>query len=343
MEEDGWERVANRVTVAPEQVQSMLRPVYGERGIDAFDMLDGGLANTNLKVILSGATEPVLLRIYVKDPASSAREAAVLKLIRSTLRGAESLALHVPDVLFVGKLEEPVPYHYSIMTWCAGTQLSATIDQLAKNEVASIGCVLGRWAANLSQLKFPWCAQFDENFQLVTDYGTPQQLTISHVQECLFGGPAGERLGQGRRDALWALVKAEVSRLAVLSDNYALLHGDFKLRNVLVDLTPNGWRPCALLDWEFACAGPSLLDLGTLLRHRELDDAFSTSVVRGFSDAGGELPHDWRQLVRLLDINALCTFLNFETLRPRLHAQITRLVERRLLEWPRLSSQGALS
>ena len=39
--------------------------------------LSGGLANTNYKVTLSGANEPVVLRVYTRDPDACERERAL--------------------------------------------------------------------------------------------------------------------------------------------------------------------------------------------------------------------------------------------------------------------------
>jgi len=70
-----------------------------------------------------------------------------------------------------------------------------------------------------------------------------------------------------------------------------LCHCDFKVSNPHV--TPA--EELVVLDWEFAWAGPRLIDIGQLLRWHPPE-----SFVRPFADAyragGGVLIDDWRRL-----------------------------------------------
>lgn len=55
-------------------------------------------------------------------------------------------------------------------------------------------------------------------------------------------------------------------------DGLALVHGDFRLDNLIVDLAPAGAAPAgaqvrAVLDWELATLGDPLADVGTLLAY----------------------------------------------------------------------------
>ena len=50
-------------------------------------------------------------------------------------------------------------------------------------------------------------------------------------------------------------------------DGLALVHGDFRLDNLIVDLAPAGAQVRAVLDWELATLGDPLADVGTLLAY----------------------------------------------------------------------------
>jgi aminoglycoside phosphotransferase (APT) family kinase protein len=66
----------------------------------------------------------------------------------------------------------------------------------------------------------------------------------------------------------------------------------------------------AVLDWEFAFAGPPLVDLAVFLRHREtLPAAYTAGVLAGYAAAGGSVPADWAVQTRLLDLLNLCSML----------------------------------
>jgi aminoglycoside phosphotransferase (APT) family kinase protein len=85
-----------------------------------------------------------------------------------------------------------------------------------------------------------------------------------------------------------------------------LQHADYKSWNLLV----RDGRIAAVLDWEFAFAGPRLNDIGIFLRYSERQPpAFEERFVRGYLAAGGQLPPDWRRLARLQDLISLCWFL----------------------------------
>jgi fructokinase len=83
-----------------------------------------------------------------------------------------------------------------------------------------------------------------------------------------------------------------------------------------------------VLDWEFAFAGPPLIDVGLFLRAGEaLPAGFRDAFAVGYRDAGGELPAEWLRLSRLVDLISQVTFLNDRRDRPRLLAETTGVVE----------------
>jgi thiamine kinase-like enzyme len=101
-----------------------------------------------------------------------------------------------------------------------------------------------------------------------------------------------------------------------------LCHCDFKTSNLHV--TPEG--ELVVLDWEFAWAGPRLIDIGQLLRWHPPE-----SFVRPFADAyragGGVLIDGWRSIAEAIDIGSmLAVFAHNEV------ARSTPDIERRLAE-----------
>jgi len=88
------------------------------------------------------------------------------------------------------------------------------------------------------------------------------------------------------------------------------------------------WEVSAVLDWEFAFAGPPLIDVGLFLRAGEaLPAGFREAFVAGYRAAGGELPDDWLPLSRLIDVLSQVTFLNGPQERPRVFAETTEVVK----------------
>jgi aminoglycoside phosphotransferase (APT) family kinase protein len=89
-----------------------------------------------------------------------------------------------------------------------------------------------------------------------------------------------------------------------------LVHADYNAKNLLVTAGTGGWSVSAVLDWEFACSGSPLADIGNMLRFGEQIPApFADSFIAGYVAAGGELPARWRELSAALDLYALADFL----------------------------------
>lgn len=323
-----WERSAGVARFDEGELEAMLRPAIGPCRVTRAEVLSGGLCNTNVLVELAGRPGPLVIRAYAREPDACAREIDVLKHVRARLAADE---LPFPDVIYADCSAETTGRPHAVMQWCPGKQLASVLPSASAEDLAAFGAIAGRVAALLSHIKLPWCGELGPGLELAEDWGTPRAVTESHVHECLFQGRAGPRLGLPMRDRLWRYVEAHAPALDVLEGDYSLLHGDFKAENILVAHRSGRWELAAVLDWELACAGPALADLGTLLRHRSLtDDPMSSAAANAFVQHGGRLPENWRELARLLDINGLCTFLNQSEERPRVFADARALLERTL-------------
>ena len=98
-----------------------------------------------------------------------------------------------------------------------------------------------------------------------------------------------------------------------------LVHADYNPKNLLMQ----GGKVTAVLDFEYAFSSSPLFDVGNMLRFPRRPD-FVEGFVAGFRDGGGELPPNWRELSRALDIYSLADFLT----RPVEHRYFTRSLER---------------
>jgi fructokinase len=86
-----------------------------------------------------------------------------------------------------------------------------------------------------------------------------------------------------------------------------------------------------VLDWEFAFAGPPLVDVGLFLRAGDaLPRGFREAFAAGYRAAGGVLPNDWLPLSRLVDVVSQVTFLDDPRERPRVFAETTEVLKETL-------------
>jgi aminoglycoside phosphotransferase (APT) family kinase protein len=107
-----------------------------------------------------------------------------------------------------------------------------------------------------------------------------------------------------------------------------LVHADYKRSNLLIQSAGTGWKVGAVLDWEFAFAGPSIIDVGLFLRAGQaLPGGFREEFASCYQDAGGELPADWLPLSRLVDVMSQVTFLDDSRDRPRVFAETITVVK----------------
>ena len=116
---------------------------------------------------------------------------------------------------------------------------------------------------------------------------------------------------------------------AAVADHSRLVHSDFNPKNLVVAQDGAGWRVSAVLDWEFAFAGPPLTDVGNMLRFGDdLPDGFEDAFIESFAAGGGELPPDWRRIAEALDLVALLDLAARERDNPivsRARAKLRRL------------------
>jgi Ser/Thr protein kinase RdoA (MazF antagonist) len=119
--------------------------------------------------------------------------------------------------------------------------------------------------------------------------------------EAHLGAPWFAGLAVAERSGLRAVARRARDAAAVTS-RIALVHGDFNPKNLLVDPATGGVT--GVLDWEFAYAGAPLGDVGNLLRF-EQDPVFTGAVAGAYADRAPDVPADWLELARALDLYAL--------------------------------------
>jgi len=263
-----------------------------ERRIGATDepteVLTGGLANLNVRV-----GRDRVLRIQ-RDPSTLPKHVALLRRPWRALRtpavlqtGADFLVLEYLDL-------QPLP--------------------------ASAGEAVGRALAEIHAYTYDRAGDLGDDLSLVRPLSDP--------------GFAARGYGHsGLREARPYLDPALAARIAAFLDTneYAardaldvpvLCHCDFKLSNLHV--TPAG--ELVVLDWDFAWAGPRLLDIGLLLRWQP-PDAFVRDFAAGYRAGGGVLIADWRRIAEAIDLGSLLSVFAHNA-----RARATPDVERRLAE-----------
>jgi len=330
--EEGWERPP-RVELSGDELARCIEPAFPGSSIAEWSVLGAGLANTNLRFRLQGDPAAYVLRVHTRDPEAARRERALMSL----LAHGPAPGIPVPRLIYTEGAPQRGQHPYSIWSFVEGTLLADLFQQLGPSELVEIARVCGQVLARFRQYPFTVCGGLGAELDVTREYGPPSRFLPDFVRSALFEGRAGERLGAALRDQLWPLVERASPRLSAIDGPYSLVHGDYKRSNLLLrrsggsgsgrEVSPR-WEVSAVLDWEFAFAGPPLIDVGLFLRAGEaLPAGFREAFVAGYRAAGGELPDDWLPLSRLIDVLSQLTFLNDARERPRVFAETTEVVK----------------
>jgi Ser/Thr protein kinase RdoA (MazF antagonist) len=323
--EEGWEwERPPQVDLSLDELERMVQPAFGGAAISEHAVLATGLANTNVRFRLQGRESAYVLRVHTREPKAAAREQALMNYLASNPRGS----IPVAPLLYSDPEPQLGRYPYSIWGFVEGTLLQELFRTLSDSELVDIAAACGRVAAAFATHRFPRCGEFGAKLSVVEEYGAPSRFVPDVVYKSLYGGLAGERLGVRLRDALWTIVERRAPLLEEVDGQYTLVHADYKRSNVLLQRSATTWNVTAVLDWEFAFAGPPIVDVGLFLRAGEaLPPGFRDAFAAGYRDAGGELPSEWLRLSRLVDLVSQVTFLNDPRDRPRVVAESTAVVE----------------
>lgn len=306
-----------RVVVTPEQVRSLLAPLYGANRVQAVEPVEGGLTNTILRISLADGS-PLLLRVFAAGRSTWEKE-------RHTLRRVGK-RLPVPELLLEDDGRRSIPYPSLLFRWTEGITLNAFRRLAHPSTLLLLAEALGELLANVASIPFVP--------ELGPDGDAPEPESgvgglLALAEERLRSGRARTRLGAGLADGLWHRLASKSVAFHELGPSRRLVHGDLGGRNVLVAQAGTGaWRIAALLDWEDAFAGWPLWDVGSLFRYRRrYGPAFRASFSRGYHQAGGCLPRNWWRTSRLLDATRQIATLSEERDRPEVFADCREILE----------------
>jgi aminoglycoside phosphotransferase (APT) family kinase protein len=324
--QEGWERVHEPVDLSLETLSEMVAPVFAPRTIVKAELLSGGLANTNYKVNISGLREAFVVRVYTRDPSACAREVDIYLRVRGVVP--------TPTLLYVDTEGARLGYPYTLASFVEGAPMTQALASGDGELIGQAGYAAGWTLALLGQFTFPEPGEFGLELIIARPRLGGAEGFLAYLEPLLTAGRARERLGDELADRVWAFAREQAPLLDAVAEEAKLVHADYKATNLLLREEAGRLAMAAVLDWEFACAGAQLFDMGILLRHdRELDPAFAREFAHGFTAAGGALLHGWRRMARLADLVNLVTFLDGSGAREALIADVTHLLVQTLERW----------
>lgn len=314
-----WNRSAPRQSLNPELAERMLRLAFPGCRIGSMTPLAGGYRNANFKVELASPHLAAVLRLYEHAPSLCQKETDLISLVAGKLP--------VPEVLFAAPVPTGDMPAFAIFKFVEGITLRALKQRGDKEAVAQAACSSGQILAALGEFRFAKPGWLSAGLEVTAPLLEGANPLPRFVDLCLDSANLQRRIRPETRSQIHSLAWSWAARLSDLDEKASLVHCDFGMRNLLVRPEQGKWKVVALLDWEFAVAGSPLTDVGHFLRY-ELGDRplLEPHFSRGFREAGGKLPPDWRQLARIIDLSALVETFTRAELPENVETEIAELI-----------------
>lgn len=238
--------------------QEIIRRV--DIGEDETELLSGGLANQNIRI-----GKDRVLRIYRRDEGCLALERRLLSRAWDEFR--------VPRLLHAGS-------DFLVLEFVPHTTLNGTFMH---------GLSVGRALAEIHQTPYDHCGILDGDGSISESWSDFLATMVEYLEST--DGPAA------LLHRIIRCINARAEQLRAHTLNPVLLHGDFKVSNLL-------WthdERLLVLDWEFAYAGPAYMDLGQLIRWG-VPKAFADGFEEGYSTTRPALTDDWQAIAHCFDL-----------------------------------------
>ncbi|HEU5141128.1 MAG TPA: aminoglycoside phosphotransferase family protein [Bacillales bacterium] len=321
---DNWERVKPAMKLSHSEINGMAKSYFGRDVVD-FNLVSGGLSNSNYQIRMEGTDRPYLLRVYGSSEPTCQKERDVHRLVRKTVP--------VPEFYYVDSSCRIYEKHFAIMEWVEGIPLNKVMHGGASADIVEAAASAGAVLADIHQYGFDSPGFFGTGLTVKEPLRLGPEMFLSFIEESLFHGVAGSWLGKDLTERLWRFAKENASLLSEEPDRYSLTHSDYNGWNLLMSRDAGEWKTAAVLDWEFAFSATSTVDIGNMLRYEEPGSLFENHFIKGFESRGGRLPKEWRKLAKLEDLIALCDLLNRSSNGPNRVNDLRALVGTTLDQW----------
>jgi len=310
-----WEQKDQLFQVSEPTLQAMVKQAFPKKILVSHELLSGGCANLNMKLNFLNDTQPLILRIYLRDKDAAYREQKLAQLIKN--------AVPMPEIYFVGDCEE---HRFSIAEFREGIRLRDLLLDHPQEPMENIIVEAGQILALMQQFQFPTAGFFDADLHVESSIS--HQAYITFAKKCLI-----------HPNVIDLFSTDEIRRIDRIIESYedlfpdeterSLVHGDFDPANILVHKVGDRWIISAILDWEFAFSGSWLTDVANMLRYgHHMPPVFEDAFLLGLKKGNLNLPPDWRKRIHLLNLTALldCFVRADSKVSPRQCADICDLI-----------------
>ena len=302
-----------------QDVKQLVTAAFPNRKVARTELLTGGLINTNLKIYFESHFNPVVLRLYRDGAPACDKEVAIHNLIHRHVT--------VPEILHAESTEPA----FAVVEYIEGLTFQHLKRTNNLNAIQQASASIGKTLAAIGRFRFPAPgallaseASLVVGNKFIEGPDPIPRILDRFLSSNTFQQRAGSKLVDQLHDFIWSYAPI----LPSLESDCSLVHNDFGNRNILVSEVNGVWAVAAILDWELAFSGSPLLDVGHFLRY-ELDATplREPYFSRAFVEHGGQLPDNWKPVVKLIDLTGLVECLTHDELPSDVEAELFTLID----------------
>ncbi|MFN7039383.1 MAG: phosphotransferase family protein [Alphaproteobacteria bacterium] len=294
-----WEKTDQLLKLDQNILKEMIAQFFPRGNLISCQIISGGCANLNSKIIVDGSI--YILRVYLRDKDACYREQKLAALIKSTIP--------IPEIYYISKIEN---YQFSIIEYMEGITLRDLILNHPNEDIKPVMREVGLILANIKKYQFLHAGFFGQDLKIKQKISKNEY--IEFARNCLNN----------------KIVQAVISERNIVHVNdclnrycnvlpeepeHNLVHGDYDPANILVEEKEDKWKVSAILDWEFAFSGSSLVDIANMVRYaHKLPSTFTESFMLGLKEGGLILEDNWQTAVNLINLISLLELLTRSSL-----------------------------
>ena len=167
-----WEKTSVTCQLPEGLVEKMVRLAYPDKKLISHELIAGGCANLNIKVLLEDEKYPLILRVYLRDKEAAYREQKLAALLKKTIP--------VPLTYYIGELED---YHFAITEFMPGMPLRDLLLGDAPHDLNTIMHEVGTILSKIAAHEFSNAGLFDQELTILPH--SPSDDCLIFAKDCL--------------------------------------------------------------------------------------------------------------------------------------------------------------
>ena len=276
-------------------------------------LLSGGFKNANFKI--EDGQRVAVLRVSATDTDTTKKEGALLNLVR--IKGVKA-----PNCLDIKIIDKKT---YAIHEYIGGITLENFLITRGK-EMASetLFFEIGTQLAKVHTINFDQDGFLGPELEVAQPLVNADQFILGFMKRVL-AEVAEDRLAPELRKRFLSLIDDKWHLVEDSSICRRLTHLDFNPKNIMVS---ESGEFQAILDWEFGMSSNCIADFGNFFRFPyDYPSWAKDAFAQGYRDQSPDLPEKWEDASRLIDLGAVCGFLERKEDYPKTFATARAIAE----------------